>query len=92
MQGSIWPYLLTNIQTSLDFDPSPQFSAFDIPSTFKMAALSTRAATNIEVDEIKRLMYAVFSDYYSESNPNGIFMMGIAENTLMYVLQIAFPV
>lgn len=57
-----------------------------------MATLSTRATANMEVDEVKQLMYAVFSDYYTESNPNGIFMMGIAENTLTYVLQTTIAV
>lgn len=50
---------------------------------FTMAQLSSRALKNAEPKEMFKLMGAVFSNPYSESNPDGVVFMGLAENKLM---------
>lgn len=50
-----------------------------------MAELSARGLSNIGEDVVKSIMMAAFTNPFSEVNLEGIVLMGIAENTLMYV-------
>jgi hypothetical protein len=50
-----------------------------------MLELSNRALRNIAPNETWNIMGRVFMDPWSESNPDGIVAMGIAENKLMCV-------
>jgi hypothetical protein len=49
-----------------------------------MAQLSFRALSNITPTKNTDLMWAAFSNPYSEANPDGVVFMGIAENKLMF--------
>ncbi|KAF7857273.1 hypothetical protein EAF04_009514 [Stromatinia cepivora] len=49
-----------------------------------MDNLSSRCLQNISSEEIPNFMGTVFGNPWSEENPDGIFLMGIAENRLMH--------
>lgn len=57
---------------------------FSSPTSDEMAPLSSRAKANIAPSYQRSFMARVFSNpYNAETNPNGIFQMGLAENKLM---------
>lgn len=51
-----------------------------------MPEISNHALRNIVPNETWNIMGRMFMNPWSENNPDGIVVMGIAENKLMYVL------